>query len=194
MTSASRRERSGSGASSREPGSVADVLRLILVTEQSLQLFEYLRLQRVRDTDPEHIESALEDARASLRGQHDLDEQLVTVMLEAVDRTRVIEALEVHHVLSKDGLDAEARRFHAEVVAFAESSRIEAPGALGDMRRAGLAEARAEVRDRTVAAGQTAKALGAGAASAGSAILRRGQDRVRRGVQSRLSKEESSDE
>jgi hypothetical protein len=151
-----------------EPGSVGDVLRLILVTEQSLQLFEYLRLQRVRDRDPEHVESALDDARKSLKAQLARDEELVNLMLAAVERGRVVEALEVHHILSKGSLDARARRFHEQVAKFSDSSRLTLPGELDDMRQASVAEARAEVRRRAGLASRTARELGASAAKAGT--------------------------
>lgn len=157
-----------------DPGSVADVLRLILVTEQSLQLFEYLRLQRVRDRDSAHVESAVEDARSSLLTQHEHDDQLVSLMLAAIDRTRVVEALEVHHVFTKDALDTQARAFHQQVVAFAESSRTTRPDDLGAMPRAGLTDARDELRERAVVTGRAARALGSAAAAGGTDLLRRG--------------------
>lgn len=151
-----------------DAGSVADTLRLILVTEQSLQLFEYLRLQRVRDRDPEHVESALDDARNSLKGQLERDEELVNRMLAAVERGRVVEALEVHRVFSKGSLDAAARRFHEQVAVFSDSSRLTLPGQLDDMRQASIADARAELRRRGVVASGVIRELGAGAAKAGS--------------------------
>jgi hypothetical protein len=177
-----------------EPGSVADMLRLILVTEQSLQLFEYLRLQRIRDTDAEHVESALEDARASLVGQQDRDEELVNLMLAAVERGRVVEALEVHRVLSKSSLDAAARRFHEQVAAFSESSRLTLPGELDDMRQASIADARAELRRRAGETSRSARELGGAAVWVGGDILRQGRERAQRELGSRLRRRETSGE
>lgn len=164
-----------------ESGSVADMLRLILVTEQSLQLFEYLRLQRIRDRDPEHLQSALDDARASLRTQRDLDQQLVEQMLAVIDRTRVVEALEVHHVLSAKGLDTRAREFHGRVAEFAESSRTALPQDLNEMRRANLTDTRDEVRRRA----RVVNELGTGVAREGlsraQVLGRRARQRLTRG-------------
>ena len=56
---------------------VAGSLRLILVAEQALHLLEYLRLERVRTTDPDQVPSALADARKSLAAQQGLDAALV---------------------------------------------------------------------------------------------------------------------
>ena len=47
-----------------DPEGVAGTLRLILVAEQALHLWEYLRIERIRRTQPEHLESALEEARS----------------------------------------------------------------------------------------------------------------------------------
>lgn len=151
-----------------ESGSVGDMLRLILVSEQSLQLFQYLRLQRVRSRDPEHLSSALDDARTSLRAQQQLDQGLVDQMLEVVDRTRVVQPLEVHRIFSKDGLDREARAFHERAVDFAVSSRTAATAELGEMTRAELADARAELRRRAGVARQI-----------GTGVAREGRDRAK---------------
>ena len=177
-----------------EAGSVADALRLILVTEQSLQLFEYLRLQRVRDRDPEHVESALDDARTSLKGQLERDEELVNLMLAAVERGRVVEALEVHRVFSKGSLDAAARRFHEQVAVFSDSSRLTLPGELDDMRQASIADARAELRRRAGETSRSARELGSAAASASSEILRQGRERAQRELGSRIRRRETTDE
>jgi hypothetical protein len=124
----------------------------------------YLWPQRARDRYPEHVESALENTRASLLAQRDHDEQLVSLMLAAIDRTRVVEAFEVQHLLSKGDLDTHARTFHQEVATFAENSRLARPDDLGAMPQAGLADTGAEVRRKAVVAGR----FGAGVAREGA--------------------------
>ena len=60
-----------------DPNGVTGTLRLILVAEQALHLWEYLRIERIRQTQPEHLESALDEARTSLASQRERDEELV---------------------------------------------------------------------------------------------------------------------
>jgi len=48
------------------PKGVAGSLRLIVIAEQALCFLEYLRLERIRITDPDHLSSALADARRAL--------------------------------------------------------------------------------------------------------------------------------
>ena len=83
-----------------DPQRVAGTLRLILVAEQALHLWEYLRLERVRRTDPDHVESALSEARKSMKAQHTRDEELVAQTAEAIATVCTIGALEVHHFLA----------------------------------------------------------------------------------------------
>lgn len=167
------------------PGHVADMLSLILVVEQSLHLYEYLRLQHVRNREAEHVQSALGDARATLTKQHELDRQLVLTLNAAVERARVIEPLEIHRVLSKRGLDRNARIIDDKIREFASAVRVTPPGELLEVAEPGLADARDELRDRAVGAGRVVRALGSGAAEAGGSILSSGGRRVRDTVQAR---------
>lgn len=168
-----------------KPGHVADMLTLILIVEQSLHLYEYLRLQHVRNREAKHVQSALADARATLAKQQELDHQLVLALNAAVERARVIEPLEIHRVLSKRGLDRNARIVDEKVREFASAVRVPPPGELPDIEQPGLVDARDELRDRAVAGGRVARALGAGAVEAGGSILSSGGRRVRDTVQAR---------
>lgn len=184
----------------KSTGGVADVLTLILVAEQSLHLFEYLRIQQVRRTEPDHIESALADARVSLRYQHEQDEALVEALRAALERAWVVDALEIHHVFSSKRLDKHARILDERVREFAESSRLTPPEALGARQDPTLADARRELQDRTVAAGRTARALGSGAVKGGARAAMHGGRKVEDAVRSSAKKidwrqkKENSDE
>jgi hypothetical protein len=175
-----------------QTGNVRDVLELIVVAEQSVHLYEYLRLQQVRQREPEHISSALADARATLVAQHDLDEELVETLLAAVERGRGIEPLEIHRVLSKKGLDEHATIFYGVIHAFASATRSTPPKELRATSEPTLADARDAALTRTVEAAQVARTLGGAASREGSAIMRAGGDRIGRAVSARVPRRTKS--
>src|SRR5262249_6826929 len=88
-----KRERAVSKIAS--PKDVAASLRLILIAEQALHLLEYLRLERVRVTDPGHVESALADAKRALASQRERDAQLVSAASERIEAAKRIDPLEI---------------------------------------------------------------------------------------------------
>lgn len=137
------------------------MLRLILVAEQSLHLFEYLRLQQVRQREPEHVESALQEGRKSLRRQHQLDLDLVELLRGAIESDRVISPLEIHHVLSIKGVKKHGQVLHDDVIEFADAARQAPPEALSSFIRPTVSEAREEAWDRTIDAGRVVKEVGA---------------------------------
>ncbi len=175
-----------------ETGNVRDLLELILVAEQSVHLYEYLRLQQVRQREPEHISSALADARASLVAQHVLDEELVEALVAAVERGRGIDPLEIHRVLSKNGLDKQVTIFHGLIREFASATRSTPPQELTAIGDPTLADARDAALTRTVEAAQVARALGGVASREGSAIIRTGGDRIGRAVSARVPRRTKS--
>lgn len=167
-----------------EPGHVADVLNLIVVAEKALQLYEYLRIQAVRRRNPAEVPDVLTEARTALAAQRDRDQDLVRVLRAAVERVRVIGPLEVHHVLSKRGLDAQARLLDATITRFAEASVLRPPDPLGEMPEASWSDARDELRSRVQGTGRAARELGTSAARTGKESAtqqaRRTRERLRR--------------
>ncbi|WP_435771389.1 hypothetical protein [Nocardioides sp. SYSU DS0651] len=144
-------KRAAATARAGSPKGVAGTLRLILVAEQALHLQEYLRLERVRITDPDHLESALADARGLLRSQRELDEQLVETATARLDAARRIDPLEIHRVFSIPEMQRASTRALEAVEAFAGSARVELPTLEKELQRPQLAEARAELGQRATA-------------------------------------------
>ena len=163
-------------------GDVGDMLQLVLVAEQSLHLWEYLRLQHVAAHEPEHLGSAIEDARQSLRQQHELDGTMVEALRAAVEQARVVAPLEYRHLMTKNGLLREASVFDDMLREFAVSARLPAPDALEELPQPSLADARDEVGRRASEAGRTVKVLGAAAAKGGSQAAARGGRRLGQAV------------
>ncbi len=133
-----------------DPDGVAGTLQLILIAEQGLHLWEYLRLQRVRQTDPEHVESAISEARGSLRTQRELDEALVAAAVGRIERVRTIDPLEVHHLLAIPGMEKASNRALDELQDFAEAARAPGPDLARELRRPALSETRAEAKRKAL--------------------------------------------
>lgn len=159
-------------------GDVSDMLQLIKVTEQSLHLWEYLRIQEVAAREPEHVASAVHDARQSLRNQQELDVALLETLRGAVDEARVIAPLEYRHLFTKKSLTKGAASFDDVLVEFAVSTRLPELDALAELDSPTFSDARQEVGRRAGVAAKTAKSLGAAGWQTGRQTAGRGRDRV----------------
>ncbi len=129
---------------------VAGSLRLILVAEQALHLLEYLRLERVRTTDPDQVPSALADAKRSLSAQRELDATLVQTAIAKIEAAKQVEPLEIHRVFSIPQLEKASARALDVMESFANASRSDLPEFDRMVRRPELSEARAEVKRHAV--------------------------------------------
>jgi len=131
---------------------VAGSLRLVLVAEQALHLLEYLRLERVRSTDPNQVPSALADARRSLGHQRERDAALVSTAIERIEAAKKIDPLEVHRVFSIPQLEKASAKAFDVLENFAKSSRADLPEFDPLVHRPALAETRAEVKRHALTA------------------------------------------
>jgi hypothetical protein len=134
------------------PKGVAGSLRLIVIAEQALCFLEYLRLERIRMIDPDHLSSALADARRALTVQCERDAALVRTAIKRVEAAKRIDPLEVHRVFSiPDMREASAKALDA-LESFANASRAELPELDRSVRRPPLSETRAEVKRQAIGA------------------------------------------
>jgi hypothetical protein len=134
------------------PKGVAGSLRLIVIAEQALCFLEYLRLERIRMTDPDHMSSALYDARRTLAVQCERDAALVRAAIERIEAAKRIDPLEVHRVFSiPDMREASAKALDV-LESFANASRAELPELDRSVRRPPLSETRAEVKRQAISA------------------------------------------
>jgi hypothetical protein len=143
-------KRQASVAQLNEAEGVAGTLKLILVAEQALHLWEYLRLERVRQTDPDHVESALMEARSSLRTQRARDEELVAAAAARIDLVRTIDPLEIHHLLAIPDMEKASKCALEEFEAFATAARTATPSIARGLSRPALSETRAEAKRKAM--------------------------------------------
>ncbi|MRK01384.1 hypothetical protein GEV27_07590 [Aeromicrobium sp. S22] len=137
--------------------SVAGSLQLITVAEHALHLWHYLYVERVRHTEPEHLAVAVESARDMLDQQHQLDEELVRLIVERAAALGDVRPLEIHRRGSISKMDRALRSAREVAGTFADRTRSELPDLDREAIRPGIAEARHEVRARAV----EARAIGA---------------------------------
>lgn len=159
-------------------GDVGDMLQLILIAQQSLHLWEYLRVQQVAAREPEHLTTAIEDAKESLRLQQDRDAALVEVLRNAIQQARVIEPLEYRHLFAKRALTRGVAAFDDVVRDFAVDIRMPELADLDELAQPTFRDARLEVGRRVGDVGETARALGSAARTSGADLAGRGRKRV----------------
>lgn len=165
-----------------EPGGGRDQLNLVLVSEHSLHLWEMLRVAQVRQREPQHVESAIADARRSLAQERRRNEELVASVMSHVDELRRVRPLEFHRVFSAREMRQTAADIHESLQDFAQAARLPLPE-LSETVLPTVKDARDEVRARAFNTARGAKALGATAARTGSSVIGKSRDSVRRRAQ-----------
>ena len=131
---------------------IGGTLNLIAVAERALHLWEYLRIEHVRVNDPEHVESALEDARASLRTNRDRDRELLEEATRKLEDLREIGPLETYRLFSIPELQQSADTALDALSDFATVSRTDLPELDRHIHRPPLSETRAEVMRHAIGA------------------------------------------
>lgn len=118
------------------------LLQLILVAEDALHRWEHLRVQRVRDTEPADIESALVSARATLSAQREADQALIKKAQGALDAARVIAPLAWPRFHSITQTHRLANQLTDAVEDFAHATRFELPAVARSVDRPSFSDAR----------------------------------------------------
>jgi len=134
-------------------------LKLITIAERALHLWEYLRIEHVRVNDPDHVESALEDARTSLRTNRDRDRELIDEATRKLAALREIGPLEVHRVISIPELQRSAAAALDVLTDFATVSRTDLPDLDRTLYRPGLSDTQAELKRQAIGVRDGAKQI-----------------------------------
>ena len=83
---------------------LGETLQLLVVAQKSLFQWHKLRLEQVRNTEPQHVDQTITSARTTLREQHEADIQLVARMREVLEINAVLRLNEAHHKIAARGL------------------------------------------------------------------------------------------
>lgn len=137
-----------------------------------------LRIAQVRQREPQHVESAIGDARRSLAQERRRNEELVASVMRCVDELRQVRPLEFHRVFSAREMRQTAADIHESLQDFSRAARLPLPE-LSEAVLPTVKDARAEAQARALETARGAKAVGAAAARSGSSVIGKSRDAVR---------------
>lgn len=83
---------------------VSDTLALLIVAQDSLFLFQQLRVLRIKDTESEHLPAAIDESRALLDQHFEEDADLVLRLRTLVAERVEVQALEMVHFLAASSI------------------------------------------------------------------------------------------
>ncbi len=170
-----------------EPGDVADALRLMLVAEQAMHLYEFLRIARIKAQEPDKLQGAVEGSREQLLRQRESNSEVADKLDDLVERLRILRPLDVRHVFSRDDLAEVAVKVHNRVREFRAAARLELRE-LPEVTEPEFADARAELKQHAVRTGKATKEITASTSRAAAHLARTSGERVAGGVAGQVRK------
>lgn len=123
-----------------EKGRMYETLQLLLVAQQSLYIWQRLRLERVNSNEPDFIAQTIQSARRTLSEQLDADCDLANRLRRTLDKYSVLRVTEVHHQLAARTLTKYRAQLTDMVDRFIEARGLQVDGWLGS-QHAGLRDA-----------------------------------------------------
>lgn len=155
----SAQERADKLSKAVDGGRVGETLQLLLVAQDSLYLWQRLRIERVRSTEPEHLAAVSESARALLRENARLDQELIQLTASRLASYATLKPLELHRKLSARKLRKNLTSLQADLTSFAMQRHLQIVG-WEDGAAPTVRDALTEVRDRAIGGGRAVRALG----------------------------------
>ena len=137
---------------------LVETLKLLVVAQDNLFLFQQLRLFRIRDREPDLLEAAITEATVLLESQRREDLELLTAVRAIVSDRVEVRALEIHRFMSARGVITTAGSVDESLAAFSSQrtlsyERIDIPPVPG------VADAVGELRGRGASLAGDAKQL-----------------------------------
>ncbi len=156
----------------------SEALGLLVVAQQSLYLWQRLRLMHMQAREPEHLPQANGEARELLSAHEEADGELVADLYHALSSYGALRPLEVHRRLSKRKLRDDVTVLRVAFVAFAGARNAQV-SSWPEMQDPKMRDALNAMNAGARIAGRRVQALGAGAISSTSGWLGRLADRRR---------------
>lgn len=103
---------------------LAETLKLLVVAQDSLFLFQQLRLVRIRDREPLLLPAALAEATELLEGQKREDVELLDAVRAIVSGRVEIKALEIHRFMSAKAVVASAGSVDDSLASFSSQRSL----------------------------------------------------------------------
>ncbi|MGI8434617.1 MAG: hypothetical protein ACR2LE_07780 [Nocardioidaceae bacterium] len=159
-------EARGSGIADRrdaldDVGDLSEALSLLLVTQDSLFLFQQLRLARIRDHEPARLAAAIDETRSLLAEHETEDAGLLTRVRQVVADQATVQALEIHRFITAGSLVETAGEVDHTLSWFA-AQRTLAYEPINEVEVPGISEVVDELRDRGEAVAAGGRRLAAG--------------------------------
>lgn len=104
---------------------LGETLQLLVVAQKSLFLWQRLRLEQVRVTEPEHFEQTIASARNILREQYRADVDLVVGLRELLTTHAVPKTSEAHHKLVSRSLTKHRQELESMLDQFVQARNLQ---------------------------------------------------------------------
>lgn len=153
-------------------GRLGEVLRLLVVAEQSLYLWERLRVERVQVSEPQHLDQTIAAAHSALSEHLRADGELVLALHETLGDYGVLQPLEFHRKFSGRKLRAHLTALRGDLDYFVTARGLQVEG----WEPLGTPTARDAIRAAKTAAiesGRSLRSLGGKAIDGGLAGISR---------------------
>ncbi|MDV6281510.1 hypothetical protein [Rhodococcus jostii] len=131
-------------------GMLGETLGLLLVSQQSLYLWQRLRLERVRTSEPDFLAQTVKSARLTLREHLDADRDLAASLRRVLDAHAVLRVTEVHRQMAGRTLTKYREPLAKTVDGFITARTLQVDDWLGN-DHAGIRDALLAARSQTAA-------------------------------------------
>ncbi len=131
-----------------EKGRMCETLQLLLMAQQSLYIWQRLRLERVVSAEPDFVAQTTASARTTLREQFDADNDLAARLRNTLDNYAALRVNEVHHQLAARTMTRYRAPLAEMVDKFIEIRGLQVDGWLG-VQHAGFRDAVNAVASKT---------------------------------------------
>jgi hypothetical protein len=151
---------------------LGEVLQLLVLAEDSHYLWQRLRIERARATEPHNVESVVESAQSQLREDLRLDGELMNELREALMTYASLRPTEIHRRRSRNSLEADVHRLRSDFDEFVGARRMQVTS-WPEFERPTIQDWRHEVQAQVVDVGRAAKDAGVRAIDASEDVARK---------------------
>lgn len=171
---------------------LGETLQLLVVAEDTLYQWQRLRIARVEDTEPQHLENVVRSARDLLRNHVEHDGEVLAQARENLADFARIRPLEIVRFLSTEQLKTNIVSLRDDLDSFAVARRSQVIG-WTEAEDPGVQEALAEIGDRAKLAAANARAIGGRAVDLGFVGMGRAGKWMERAANSHSSAKRKSE-
>jgi hypothetical protein len=156
---------------------LGEVLQLLVLAEDSHYLWQRLRIERARASEPHNVASVVESAQYQLQEDMRLDSELLDDLRESLMQYATLRPLEIHRRWSRNRLEADVQHLRRDLDEFVEARRMQVTS-WPEFQHPTIQDWGRTVQERTVEAGRAVKGAGARAIDVSEEYARRAGDAV----------------